>query len=341
MAEGLKLLKRTIMVFDVPAESGGALTILNEYYKEAVRGNDQNEIWYFVISTPNLTETETVKVLRFPWVKKSWFHRLYFDIFVAPRLVKKYNVDEILSLQNVIIPKIKVPQTLYVHQTLPFIDKKFKVTENLKCWVYQNIIGRMIFKSLRKANKVIVQTNWMKNACIEKVDIKPEKITVVAPKIDIGIKKYFEPTEENKRTFFYPASGLIYKNHKLIVDAALVLKERGVSDYKVIFTLRGNENKHVEKLYNQVKEANLPIKFIGTVTREQVFNYYSRSVLIFPSYIETFGLPMLEAKLHHAPVLASDMSFSHEILDGYENVQYFSPEDAEGLAEMMEHNIVG
>jgi glycosyltransferase involved in cell wall biosynthesis len=78
------------------------------------------------------------------------------------------------------------------------------------------------------------------------------------------------------------------------------------------------------------------IEFIGTITREQVYEYYSRSVLIFPSYIETFGLPMLEAKMHKTPMLVSDCPFSHEILDEYENVKFFRTEDETQLAGLME-----
>ena len=35
---------------------------------------------------------------------------------------EKNGVDEILSLQNVIIPKVKIKQTLYLHR-LPFVEK--------------------------------------------------------------------------------------------------------------------------------------------------------------------------------------------------------------------------
>ena len=79
-----------IMVFDVPAESGGALTILNQYYDTAIK--DKENDWVFVVSTPELKETDNVKVLNYPWIKKSWFHRLYFDKLVANKLVDKYNV---------------------------------------------------------------------------------------------------------------------------------------------------------------------------------------------------------------------------------------------------------
>jgi len=157
---------KTILVMDVPAEHGGALTILKQFHQKALEDNSNK--WVFITSIPALEETNHVKNVRFPWVKKSWFHRLYFDKVVAPRLVSRYNADEILSLQNVVVPNVNVPQTLYVHQPLPFIDRRFTLKENKTFWIYQNVIDKMIFKSMRKADKIIVQTNWMKKASIIK-----------------------------------------------------------------------------------------------------------------------------------------------------------------------------
>src|SRR5699024_2925067 len=93
-----------IMVFDVPAERRGALSILKDFYNEAKSCEDKSINWFFVISKPNLEETDNIKVLRYPWIKKSWFHRLYFDKIVSPILVRKYNINKIFSLQNVRIP---------------------------------------------------------------------------------------------------------------------------------------------------------------------------------------------------------------------------------------------
>ena len=324
-----------IMVFDVAAEDGGALTILEEYYNKAQYENDKK--WYFVVSLPILEEIDNIKILRFPWIKKSWIHRLCFDYFIAPRIIKKYKPVEIISLQNVIIPRTKVPQTLYVHQPLPFVKKKFRLRDSYLLWIYQNIIGKMIFRSIKKANKIIVQTKWMAEACIAKTKVKYEKIFVMPPQISVEIKEYFKPTKESLQTFFYPASGLIYKNHKLIVEAVKILKRQGISEYKMVFTLTGDENKNILDLYEQIEENKLPIEFIGSINRCQVFNYYTRSILIFPSYIETFGLPLLEAKVHRTPILASDCHFSHEILEDYINVKFFNADDANELAGLIKN----
>ena len=319
-----------IMVFDVPAESGGALTILNQYYDTAIK--DKENDWVFVVSTPELKETDNVKVLNYPWIKKSWFHRLYFDKLVANKLVDKYNVDEILSLQNVVVPKVKVKQTLYLHQPLPFVEKRYGLTEDFKFWLYQNVISKMIFKSIRAADKVIVQTKWIRDAAIKKANVKKEKFILKQPELNVSVKKLYTSDEKSDKLFFYPASGLVYKNHEVIVNACKILKDKGISNYKVIFTLKGDENKHIRKLREIVLDEDLPVEFIGSIDIATVYEYYSKSILVFPSYIETFGLPMLEAKMHESPILASDCAFSNEILGGYGKVDFFNPFDDYELA---------
>ena len=325
------------MVFDVPAEHGGALTILKQYYDKAV--NDKENNWYFVISTPTLIETDNVKVLRYPWVKKSWFHRLYFDRFVAQKIAEQYQVDEVLSLQNLVVRGIKVKQTLYVHQPLPFVEKKFSITENFIFWLYQNVISRMIFSSIKHADEVIVQTNWMKEACLGKVKVAPGKIKVIQPDINIDVKKTYKQKNMNYKLFFYPASASSYKNHRVIVEAVKLLKQKGIERFKVVFTLNSTEDRSIKKLYDYIVENNLAIEFIGKISLNDVFDYYSKSILIFPSFIETFGLPMLEAKTHGCPILASDCAFSHEILDGYEKAKFFNPFDSVQLQLEMEKEI--
>ncbi len=312
-----------IMVFDVPAESGGALTVLHEFYNE-FKFDQENE-YIFVLSLPELEETSKIKVIRFPWIKKSWGHRLYFDHFIAPKLIKEHKVDKVLSLQNMIIPHTKVYQSVFIHNALPFSEYRFKFMDDKLLWAYQNLIGKNIIKSIKKADYVIVQTNWMKGKLIEGHMANSNKIEVKRSKIDLSIKEQFLKTNESSSTFFYPASGVVFKNHKVIVDACLKLREEGIEDYKVIFTLSGNENKHIIELYNKVKVNQLPIKFVGSMTRDEVFQLYSQSILIFPSYIETVGLPLVEAQMHNTPIIVSNSDYSIEMLANYNNSYFFDP----------------
>ncbi len=127
------------MVFDVPAVTGGAVSVLKDFHHSFSKDMDNEYI--FVVSTPDLLETDNIRVLRYPWIKKSWVHRLFFDFFIAPRLVKEFHVEKVLSLQNVTIPRTSVYQTLYLHNALPFVEHRFSIFENRLLWTYQNVIS--------------------------------------------------------------------------------------------------------------------------------------------------------------------------------------------------------
>ena len=91
-----------ILVFDVAASSGGALTVLKSFYSEAVC--HKNIKWVFVLSDQYVAQTDNVSVKVYSWMKKSRLHRMYFDYFVAPAIVRKEAPEQVLSLQNINIP---------------------------------------------------------------------------------------------------------------------------------------------------------------------------------------------------------------------------------------------
>ena len=319
-----------IMVFDVPAEHGGALSILKEYYVKAEK-ETANE-WIFVISKPELEERENIKVVRLPWVKKSWFHRLYFDKIYSARLIKKYMPDKVISLQNTVVNAKGVYQELYVHQPLPFCEKRFTFKENKIFWIYQNIISRMIIRSIRKADKIIVQTKWMRDAVCKKSKISVDKAEIIQPDVVIPDGLSYKKDEQN--LFFYPASGAVYKNHDIIYKAASLLVEEGYEDFKIILT-----KKKPTDFSTKFKDIENKIEFCGRIDREKVYDYYSKSVLLFPSYIETFGLPLLEARKINSPVIASNCAFCREILTGYDKATFFDPFDYIEMAGFMKKYI--
>ena len=314
------------MVFDVPAEYGGALSILKQYYNDACADKD-NE-WIFVVSKPELPDTDNVKVARLPWTKKSWLHRLWFDNVYALQLVRKFKPDKVISLQNTMIKAGGCFQELYVHQALPFCEKRFTFGENRKFWIYQNIISKMIFRSVKKCDSIIVQTSWMKDAVVHKTGIREDKITIIPPKVNIQNDYLYKKTDE--KIFFYPANAAVYKNHKAIYNAVYDLISQGYKDFKVVLTLEKTEkNLEIEKKTGGI------IEFAGYLPKEKINEYYSKSVLLFPSYVETFGLPLLEARVGGCPIIASDCAFSKEILDGYEKVDYISPFSIDDLVNVM------
>lgn len=325
------------LVYDVAADSGGAATVLQSFYEE-FKKDTENE-YIFVLSVYELPETDNIKVLNFPEVKKSMLHRLYFDHFVAHKLVKKYKADRVLSLQNIELPHTNVPQTVYEHNALPFSEYKFKPWEAFRPWYSQQILGRMMKKSIRRAEKVLVQTNWMKEEIIRQCGIPADRVEVKFPPVKM-LKNHPWKMDESCPTFFYPAGPPAYKNHRTFLKACELLKEQGMEDYRVIWTVTGEENEGMKKLKAEAEEKQLPIEFIGPVPRTQLFERYASSILVFPSYIETIGLPLLEARSVGAPILAADCLYARDGVEDYEKAEFFETFDSDALSRLMQQKIV-
>lgn len=318
----------TIMIYDLHASESGALAILDDLYNQIRDYEDKSVKWIMVISTPIYAETENIIVKRFPWTKKNWGYRLFFDFVYSSKLLRLYKPEKVFSLQNKGLDNYSGTQMVYLH--LPFVltEHRFEIKKDgSKLWLYQNVVSKSIFKSLKKVNMIVVQTQWMKDALVNKAGVARDKITVIQP--DIRSNKILSCTDnqESRRTFFYPATAFTYKNHMTLLKAINYAKEQGLDDYEVILTIRSDENKLTNKLYKYANENGLNIQFNGPISRQQVFETYSRSTLLFPSLVESFGLPLLEAKLSGCYIITSNCAFSREILDDYDKGIFFEEMD--------------
>lgn len=311
-----------ILVYDVAADSGGAVTVLKSFYEEFCR-DTENE-YVFVLSVFELPDTEHIRVLNYPWIKKSPFHRLYFDHVRAHRLVKEYQIDQVLSLQNIELPRAGVPQTVYEHNALPFSEYRFRLQESFRLWFTQQILGRLMKRSIRRAEKVLVQTGWMKQEIVRQCQVSEDKVEVKFPPVDLP-KAQDCCLNRERPAFLYPANASIYKNHRTFLKACELLQDQGYTEYQVIWTVTGEENDKIRALRKEAEEKNLPVVFRGAMPKEELFALYSSSVLVFPSYIETIGLPLLEAKAAGTWILAADCLYARDMVGDYEKAEFFEP----------------
>ncbi len=64
------------------------------------------------------------------------------------------------------------------------------------------------------------------------------------------------------------------------------------------------------------------------------YAYANARSLVFPSYVEGFGLPLVEAMQRNLPVMASDIPVFREV--GGDFVAYFDLQRPESLAELVQ-----
>lgn len=323
-----------ILVINTAASTSGALTELKKFYDNIKLLDSSIYEWHFVLGLAELDETKNIKVKRYPWVKKNWVFRVLFDFFYSKIIVKNIKPDYIVSLQNVCLPIKGIPQILYVQLCFPFIEHKFSFFD-FQLWFHQNFVGYLIKKSVKNAYVVVVQNDWIRESCL-KISGRNENNTYVCPPdflIEQNFYDRFRFNENSTRRFFYPATPLSYKNHKLIVGAVYeIIKKYGIP-FEVYFTVDGSENKSMKKLKNMIHKYNLPIQMLGVLNQQKVFDLYKDSILIFPSLLETIGLPLVEASAHGTIIFAYDENYAHDVLDNYSDVFYFK--DEKSLCDLM------
>lgn len=317
-----------IVVNDIAASKGGALTVLKDFY-HCVRENDTENEWVFLLGDSILEETDNIKVIALPHIKNSRAKKLTFDLFTGKNFINGLKPDVVFSMQNTITFGVKAPQVLYLHQPVPFqTTKKFSLLKGSErtLAVYQHLIGRVIKRSVKACNKVIVQTKWMKDAVIQQCGISEDRIVQVIPTV-ADLSSYHTDVPFLADHFFYPTASPIYKNNNAIFQACKILDEQGIH-CDVVLTLPQERS-----------QGN--VRCVGRLPYSDVIEKYAQSTLIFPSYIETFGYPMAEARKVGTVVLASDCPFSREVLEGYENAYFFDPFRPQELASLMERVITG
>ena len=311
-----------IFVFNVAASELGALAILHDYYNRAKQDPINN--YTFVISTPSLDEMSNIKVINYPWIKKSLLHRIFFDYFIAHKLIGREIDVKVVSLQNIPIPRYKFSQNIYLHNIIPFSDIKFSLFVEFNMWFRKKVIGKFIEKRLHNKNLYYVQSNWFKKILVDQTLLKSERIVVEKPKIKPISEEYYfnKKAFDNNPRFIYPAGPFPYKNHVIITKVSRKLKELNYN-HTITFTINYSENSYSKKLRELIKKFDLPIKMVGRLSEDELFREYSQSALIFPSKLETYGLPLYEAKEIKSPVLAINYEYSREALKDYTNATFF------------------
>ncbi|OKP98167.1 glycosyltransferase [Paenibacillus sp. P46E] len=339
-------MKNIVFVNNPAATSGGALTILKQFIQQVAQKN-KNISFYIFCSSDDLIvyERENIKIIVLSSTK-NWMYRMYWDYIGLKRwsINNKIFPSMIISLQNTGVYNFKrVPQVIYLHQSFPYYREYtwslFK-SEERAYWFYRNVYKHLIHLSLTKQTKIIVQSNWLKKRVSNIHNLNVNDIFVIKPHIEAFDKQTQDDSYES--FMFFPASGQLYKNHEILIRALSIIKQKYQMEVPIVFTLsrKSQYSIHLSALASQLGVDNL-IDFVGDLSYEEVLEYFRKSrLVVFPSYIETFGLPLVEAASFKKPIIASDLEYAREALEGYTGVEFVRYNNSNEWAEAISNNLL-
>jgi glycosyltransferase involved in cell wall biosynthesis len=301
--------------------------ILNKMSLELI-----NEFTFLIDSRANNTILKRLEGSKFQLIENSELKRRSFYKLNKNKIIKciclanvpppiRTSCETIIYFHNDLILKPNLSQSLYSY--ISFSLKK----------LYIRIVNHNNYKW-------VVQTELMKKKLSKNLKIKNQNILVYPIFTEFSVKK---PIKKIDNTFLYVCSSSAHKNIKRLIEAFNTIKNINSKTLNLDLTI-SDENYFRKVVLANNKNKNLVINNHTNLNESSLNKLYKKSeFLIYPSLIESFGLPLVESIQFNCKIIASNLPYVHELVDPS---KVFNPFSISAIAKSIDDviesdNIIG
>lgn len=176
----------------------------------------------------------------------------------------------------------------------------------------QKLYFRYLLPSLtRKAAGIIAVSEFTKKCLHNVYSVPLEKIQVVPNVVDVSMFRY-APNTPRKNYLLVVGGTYYHKNITEIIDNAALWADR----YSLYIIAGDGAYKQYLKEYVKAKDLSSKVVFLEKINNERLVTLYQEATaLVYPSLIEGFGIPPIEAMATGTPVIVSDIEVFRENYD--------------------------
>lgn len=328
---------QTVVVSSTNLFLGGPLTVGREVVA-ALRASPQferGELRVIVFCHrralyADVAEHPNLEWIELPHARRNWLVRLFYEYVWFARWSRSRNIDLWISLQD-LTPNVRAARrVVYCHNPAPFYDGPRRWLLDPRFEIFRLLYGLFYRINLGKNEYAIVQQEWMRSALAR---YGFSRVIVARP---VGSLRVAE--SQSRRVsggvvrVLYPVLPRSAKNHEVIVDAMHALRDLPI---ELTLTFRGDENRYARMIRRRAGDAD-NIRFVGFLSRAELELEYERAdALMFPSKLETWGLPLSEFRRYGKPIFAADLPYARETLGGYARSVFFDPASPTELARLL------
>lgn len=262
------------------------------------------------IFSDNIIPVVSIPQARHPFLWYLWFE------YSIPRIFQKYKPDVFISPDGYLSLKSNVPTIPVIH------DLNFWHRPEEMPYLIRKYYNKFFPLFAQKAVRIATVSEYSKQDIIKSFNINEQKIDVVHS----GVREFFRPISDdekhktkNKYTnnsdfFIFIGSFVKRKNIANAIISFNKFKQEYCSNIKLI--LVGQKifsTKELMSIYNSLEHKN-DIIFLHNLSHQEVANLLASAIaLLYPSFFEGFGVPLLEAMHCEIPIITSNTTSLPEI----------------------------
>ena len=307
-----------------------------ETARRMVLAHPEHEFFFFFDRKPHpefLFADNVTPVVLCPQARHPVLWYLYFE-WSTQMALKRYKIDLYLSPDGMMPLNPKVPTLNVIH------DLNFEhASGNLKA-SHQRYMSHYFPLFARNATRLATVSSYSKKDIAETYGIPAEKIDVVYD----GAHSNYRPHSDNEKEAIRQR---FTDGHPFVIFISTILKRKNLANLLLAFDKvkedKSNEDlklvvvgsrvwwqDELESAWNGMKHQS-DVIFPGRVEPNDLSALLSAAeMLVYPSYFEGFGIPILEAMYAETAVIASRTTSMPEV--GGDAVLYIDPSDIDDIA---------
>jgi len=284
---------------------------------------------------PPLPPTWTLRAERAPLPGvKFQLRQLAWEQRALPRIARRWRADVLLSFGSFVPLRSLCPTVLEAGNALPFTRAYWQVLtrEPLLVQVEAHARWALLLASLRAAKRVLTPTRAMRVDVVTRVPDLLKKVDVAL----WGVAPIFRSLRWSQPSGALAILGVskhgINKEFDVLVAALPALRRRW-PDIQLILTGTPDESRWSRRsaaLAERLKVTEA-VCFAGDVPNLKIPELIQQAkLLVFPTWCESFGLPLAEALTMGAPAVAADIPACREV--GEDAARYYASGDPDSMA---------
>lgn len=332
-----------VLVNAASVKEGGPLVVLDQFLRQMPLVRD--DIAWAIATHPSVrrrwNEQSNIAQVDVGHIDASPFGVLHWYEVGLPAAVTRMKPDLVFSITNYLpLRRLPVPTVLLVQHAGHFSQQFDELTrrhlrrlDRVAAWAIKT---RWVERSVRTASEVTVQTAALADAVAAKTGRPRARIHAIphgpgamlaAPLVRRN------PTGRPVRIGYVTKWGVQKNFEVLFAAAARLVGER--RDIRIVLTLAADLPENI-RIMRRAEAAGLGevLENVGEIDAAGISALYnSFDIFVFPSLVELFGFPLVEAMAKGLPVAVADTPSNREI--AADAGLFFPPADAQALAGIL------